>query len=82
MIFIFMGFAISIFSFVNYKKSMVLFLILRLFWHPSIVIIQGDSIPSITLSLLMDIVFLISFFSSKRNTDYSKFKLHYKIFFN
>ena len=77
MIFIFMGFAISIFSFVNYKKSMVLFLILRLFWHPSIVIIQGDSIPSITLSLLMDIVFLISFFSSKRNTDYSKVKFPY-----
>lgn len=68
-LFIFTGLLIILYSFVNYKKAFILFLIFRLFLNQNINLINIPGIPLLTLEFTILFFFLLIYFFKKNSLN-------------
>lgn len=74
MIFTIIGIILIIYSFINFKKAFLWFLVFKLFLVTNITVVAVPGLPLFTLELFLTIIFFIQFYRTrKRVSEYVKF---------
>ena len=79
MILISVGFFIMLYSLINYKKAFFSFLIYQIFWFYLAEIITVTGLPTITISMIMNIWFLFLFIIKRKKYIKTTVKMPYTI---
>lgn len=72
MILIAIGILITLYALIDFKKALCLYLFYQVFWHPTATLVQIRGLPTIIISMFMNMVFFIIYIFNRKRVKKAK----------